>query len=89
MNIDIDALWLRLRQHEGETFTQMRGGTFTYAVSSSAVIPDRTNRSLPCGDFQKALEMVPLTSTVPLQRLQGPSYLYALLMDDRIPRGDW
>jgi hypothetical protein len=34
-------------------------------------------------------ELVPLTTTAPLQRLQGPSYLYAILMDDRIRHGDW
>lgn len=89
MTIDIDTLWLRLRDHEGETFTQIRGGTFTYAVTPSAVVPDRTNRVFPRSDFARALNLVPLASTGPLQHLQGPSYLYAILMDDRISRGDW
>lgn len=89
MTIDIDTLWSRLRAHEGETFTQIRGGTFTYAVTSSAVIPDRTNRTFPQSDLGKALDLVPLRATTDVHHLQGPSYVYAILMDDRIRRDDW
>ena len=89
MTIGIDTLWTRLQAHEGETFTQIRGGTFTFAVTSSTVIPDRTNRTFPRTDFEKALDLVPLRSTVDVQHLQGPSYLYAILMDDRIRQSDW
>jgi hypothetical protein len=32
---------------------------------------------------------VPLSSTVEMNHLQGPSYIYAILMDSRIRRDDW
>lgn len=83
------AVWQRIETHAGETFRQIRGGEFAYEVRSGAVWPDRTPRALPRSHFEQALAHVPLASTVPLQRLQGPSYLYAILMDRRIRQGDW
>jgi len=87
--VSFAEVWERIENHDGETFKQIRGGEFTYEMRSGTLWPDRTNRGLGRSQFAQAFEHVPLTSTVPLQRLQGPSYLYAILMDDRIRRGDW
>ena len=89
MTADISRVWSRIRAHAGEQFAQKRGGEFTYHVAGSSVIPDRTNRSLPRSDFEKALTMVPLDGPGKIQHLQGPSYIYAVLMDDRIRDCDW
>jgi hypothetical protein len=88
-DVTFDSVWQRIEAHAGETFRQKRGGEFTYEARSGAVHPDRTNRALPRSHFEQAFDHVPLNSTVPLQRLQGPSYLYAILMDPRIRQGDW
>lgn len=85
----IEEVWSRIEAHAGETFRQIRGAEFTYEVRSGAIWPDRTNRALPRSHVERALEHVPLSSTVPLQRLQGPSYLYAILMDPRIRQHHW
>lgn len=84
-----DELWRRIAVHSGETFTQIRGGTFTYRITSSAIIPDRTNQNIPKAHFERALELLPLQDTTPIQHLRGPSYIYAILMDHRISNGDW
>jgi hypothetical protein len=83
---DIDAVWRRIEAHAGETFRQVRGAEFTYRVEGSSVWPDRTNRNLARSQFAQALDRWPLTSTTQLQDLQGPSYLFAILTDDRIAR---
>lgn len=36
-----------------------------------------------------ALTLVTLANTVPVQHLRDPSYLYAILMDERIRGQDW
>lgn len=82
-------VWQRIEASAGKTFEQIRGGEFTYEIRSGSVWPDRTNRGLPRSHFAQAFELVPLTSTVPIQHLQGPSYLYAILMDHRIRQDDW
>ena len=89
MDAAFDAVWVRIRDHAGESFEQIRGGTFVYAVEGQAVRPDRTNQDLPRSQFERAFELVPLASTVPVQHLRGPSYLYAILMDSRIRQSDW
>jgi hypothetical protein len=87
--VDIDVVWHRIITHQGGTFHQMRGKAFTYSMQGAAVIPSTTNRIISRSQFEKALEFVPLEDTVSVQHLQGPSYIYAILMDDRIRINDW
>jgi hypothetical protein len=89
MTIPIEALWSRLAEHQGETFTQIRGSEFTYQLTDRALLPDRTDWAISKAAFAEALDLVPLANTVPVQHLSGPSYLYATLMDPRIRQGDW
>lgn len=89
MKPNIDTVWQRIAAHAGESFHQIRGGEFTYAVESSYLCPDRTNQRVPRAHFEEALALVPLDSTTPVQHLRGPSYIYAILMDPRIRAGEW
>ena len=84
---EIEAVWKRIEAHAGEEFRQVRGGKFTYRVEGGSVCPDRTNRNLGKSQFAQALDRRPLTSTLQLQDLQGPSYLFAILTDSRIAVG--
>jgi hypothetical protein len=87
--VGFERIWQRIEAHAGERFVQIRGGEFTYEVHSGCVWPDRTNRALARSQFEQAFALMPVENTVPLQRLQGPSYLYAILMDRRIRQNDW
>lgn len=87
--VPLEAIWARIKACEGETFRQIRGGEFTYTVAGSAVIPDRTNQNIPRAHFEEATTLLPLSNTVPVQHLRGPSYIYAILMDSRIRGKDW
>ena len=87
--VGIDTVWSRIQAHAGQKFHQIRGGTFTYLVISGHVRPDRTNHQIPKSHFEEALAHLPLASTVPVQHLRGPSYIYAILMDPRIRQNDW
>lgn len=88
-DVNFEVVWRRIQSHSGEAFRPIRGGEFTYEVRSGAVWPDRTNRAIPRSHFEQAFALTPIQSTTQLQRLQGPSYLYAVLMDGRIRQGDW
>jgi len=87
--ISFDSVWNRIERMAGAEFQQIRGGHFRYSIKNGALIPDRTNRLIPRSNFETAFRQVPLQNTVPLQRLQGPSYIYAVLMDARIRGRDW
>ncbi len=85
----IDTIWERIKDCEGQTFKQIKGGEFTYKVKGNVIMLSRTNRSVSKSTFSEAFKFVPLENTVPLQRLQAPSYLFAILMDKRIRKNDW
>jgi hypothetical protein len=87
--VSIDVIWSRLRAHEGAIFRQVRGAEFRYAITDSALRPDRTDWNIPRGHIEEALSLVPLANTVAVQHLFGPSYIYAVLMDPRIRESDW
>jgi hypothetical protein len=70
--IAFDAIWSRIKSWEGETFHQIRGGPFTYTVTGSALVPDRTNQNIRRPHFEEAFRLLPLKSTVPIQHLRGP-----------------
>jgi hypothetical protein len=82
--IDIEIVWEKIKSHQGETFRQIRGGEFNYIVKGNAVFPDRTTVQISKSHFLEALNHYPLTNTVKIQNLRGPSYIYAILMDKRI-----
>lgn len=85
----IDAVWQRIKVHCGVEFRQKGGKSFSYSIDGSTLVPSTTNRNLPCSSFEKALKLVPLPNTTCVQHLQGPSYIYAILMDRRIRLNDW
>jgi hypothetical protein len=87
--VSFDVIWLRIEACAGEKFVQIRGGEFTYMVAGGHVIPDRTKQQIPKSNFEKASAFLPLENTVRVQDLRGPSYIYAILMDERISQGDW
>ena len=82
--MDIEMIWKRICEHEGEIFRQIRGKEFTYSVNENYIRLSTTNYNVAKSTFEKALEFLPLENTVPIQHLQAPSYLYAILVDSRI-----
>jgi hypothetical protein len=80
----IDLIWNRILKYEGEVFRQLRGKEFTYNVVGNSIVPSTTNRNIHIGQFEKALSFLPLDGTKDIQHLQGPSYIYAILMDNRV-----
>jgi hypothetical protein len=86
---DIEVVWARIVAHPGEPFKQLRGATFTYRVKGGHVVPDRTAQQTPKSHFARALDLVRLSGPGEVQSSRGPSYIYAIVMDPRIRRGEW
>lgn len=88
MNISIEDIWKRIQHSEGEVFHLRGGKPYTYEIVGNALVPVGINRNIPRSDFEKALVRLPFENTTSLQDLQGPSYIYSILMDKRIRGGD-
>lgn len=87
--VSIAIVWPRIQALAGETFTQIRGGDFTYDSADGYIRLHRTNHSVPRTQIAKALERLPLERTTQLQDLRAPSYIFALLTDPRVRRDDY
>lgn len=89
--VDIGIVWSRIEAHAGEEFTLTRGDTFQYEVPvpGNYLRPIGRVRHLSRTNFAKALDRLPLENTRSVADLQGPSYVFAILMDHRIRRSDW
>lgn len=88
-NINTDIVWKRICDNQGQEFRQIRGKIFTYSIRGNTAYLNCTNRSFSKSTIKQALEFVPLKNTVPLQHLQAPSYLYAILTNERIKKNLW
>jgi hypothetical protein len=85
-----EEIWSRIEAHQKEKFYLINGGEFTYIVDGGQVILNCTNQKIPKSNIGNALEFVPLINTTPLQKkFRAPSYIYAILMDERIRQNDW
>lgn len=88
MIIDIDDVWNRIHARAGEWFQQIQGKEFTYTVTDRTAYLD--GRPLfSKAEVAKALPFLPLRVTTKIQHLRAPSYLFAILMDERIRQGEW
>jgi len=84
-----DEVWNRIEMHAGDDFQQKKGRIFTYQARQGYIVPNTTNRNLPRSQFRTAYEMVPLAGPGQINHLQGPAYIFAILMDPRIRQEDW
>ena len=85
---DIDALWLRLKQLQGEPFETKTGKAFTFEISGSVFHSSRTRYNLTKADFGKALELVPIDGPGEISHLvRGSAYIWAVLHDPRVRQG--
>lgn len=89
MTRSIGDVWPRIEAHAGEDFRLIGGQVFQYEVLGNYLRPIGRVRHLSRTNFAKALDRLPLYNTGSARDLQGPSYVFAILMDDRIREGEW
>jgi hypothetical protein len=88
-----EAVWHRIKAHQGEEFKTVRKYPFTYEVEGAGIWffrnGRRINRKLSRSQVDKAIARCPLRSTTEISDLMDFPYLYALLMDARIRGQAW
>ena len=84
VNDPFEAAWQRVIGLADATFATVRRKQFSYRAVNGGISMNTTNRVVPRGDFKKAFERMPAAGPGALQDLQGPSYVYAILMDPRV-----
>jgi hypothetical protein len=88
-----EAVWHRIKAHQGEEFRTATRLPFTYEVEGAGIWffrnGRRINRKLSRSQVDKAIARCPLRSTTEISDLMDFAYLYALLMDARIRGQAW
>ena len=85
-----EEIWSQIVSHEGETFNTITGLKFTYKIEREGFYSSRTHYRVPKNDFRKAYQMVPIDGPGIINEImRGPSYIWAVLHDQRISLGEW
>ena len=88
-----EAVWHRIKAHQGEEFKTATRLPFTYEVEGAGIWffrnGKRIERKLSRAQVDKAIARCPLTSTTEIKDLMDYAYLFALLTDARIRRDAW
>ena len=80
----MSQIWEKVLQHQGQIFRTVTGLEFTYRVSGEKVIHTRSKATLSKRDFEKAVMINPQKASDLHNFVSGPSYVYAIITDDRI-----
>jgi hypothetical protein len=89
------TVWRRIKNHQGEVFHTLRGILFTYEIDANGYLTTRKSPpgkgfTSPREDFRNAYDFVPLPGPAHLQAVvASPSYVWAILHDERIRGNDW
>ena len=80
----MSQIWEKVKQFQGQTFQTVTGLEFTYEVSGAKVIHSRSKATLSKSDFEKAIMLNPQKPSDLHNAVSGPSYVYAIITDDRM-----
>lgn len=88
-----ETIWLRIQQHQGESFHTSRGLPFIFDVEGNGIWffrdRKRINRKLTRAQTEVAISRCPLKTTTEINDLMDYPYLFAMLMDPRIRGQFW
>lgn len=89
--IDFETLWNRIIQHENEEFKTKTGLNFTYQISKNKFICSRVNYNISKENFLQCYFLgLPQEGKINIKEITaGPSYVWALLHDNRIGQKDY
>ena len=88
-----EAVWHRIKAHQGEEFRTATRLPFTYEVEGTGIWffrnGRRIERKLSRAQVEKAIARCPLNSTTEIKDLMDYAYLFGLLTDARIRADAW
>ena len=80
-----DKIWDKIILHSDKIFFTKTDLKFKYEIKGDGFFPSRTKYRISKNDFYKAYKMVPLSGPSAINEIcRGPSYIWAVLHDQRI-----
>jgi len=85
-----EEIWVRIVAHAGQGFGTKTGLEFTYEILNDGFFPSRTKYRISKSDFAGAYAIVPFEGPGQINQVaRGPAYIWAVLHDRRISKGQW
>lgn len=83
-----EDIWQKIIQCEGQTFTTVSNVSFQYIVVGNQLYPCHIMGAVPKSSFKRAYELGAIHGVAYLKNhgVSMPSYVYAIMTDDRIRR---
>ena len=88
--IDFETVWERILDGERAFFRTHQGVLFTYRVHDGFVHPSHSDQAIPKHDFETVFPLLPVRPPQKIAKhVAAYPYVWAILHDGRISRGDW
>lgn len=85
-----EEVWGRIVAHAGETFHARDGHEFTYKIEGDEFQASAPHQDINKSNFEHAYQMVPIHKDALNEKIvKGPAYVWEVLHDQRISRGEW
>lgn len=87
-----EVIWERIKAHAGPEFKflTIQQEEFWYTVSGNIFRPSRTKYKIHRSEFEKAYPRVPFSGPGEItQTIRGSSYVWGVLHDEKISKGEW
>ena len=85
-----EEVWNRILHAQGQTFHTKTRLPFTYEIRGDYFCPSRTDQEIPQSVLRKAYKLAPIKKPSDISRtIWGYSYIWAVLHDHAISKGDW
>lgn len=83
-------VWKRIIENEAK-YSYKKGKIFKWIMKGNNIKPIATKRLIPKSDIKKDLDYVAFENTAILNeiKVQGPSFIFTILMDERIRNNNW
>ena len=82
-------MWSHIESLAGKDLTMLRGAQFTDVVAAGGGASEPNEPPNPKIGFRKGSRSRSVEHTAVVQDLQGPWFVDAILMDERVRAGEW
>ena len=83
-------VWSRVVANVNAEFCTKRGHPFRYRLDGRTMFVDRATYRIPMSDLEAAYALVPFSGPGAVNSIcRGPSYVWAILHDERVSMGAW
>ncbi len=85
-----EEVWKRIVANAGQTFHTKDNTNFTYSIHGDEFHASPPSQKIQKSDFARAYEQIPIhKDALNVKIVKGPAFVWEVLHDPRISKGEW